>query len=193
VPTQAVIQILDLTFLYAPAATLIYQIERRSDLLLFDFAGDDFSGSPTTPRATLPELPGTLTGLSGLANPSQSGLYQVRQSLTGLAAQYQDGDYTALIWDMALSQYVGAATITVTTLDARVVVPDTALTDGLLTRQAVALLTAFVFGERTGVEGVSAETGGVITFKSPIGAQVRVQPNYNAAGDVASVTLTLPS
>jgi hypothetical protein len=194
-------QLLDISFVYTQgkgATGLIYEIKRRADGLFYDFTNSVFSASPASQQAFLPETPANVFAISGSTGSTPSGVYEAAITLASLGAQFTDGDFKVYIWDIALAQMCGFGVVTITALDAAVVVPDNPsiqagglTTDGYEPRAIGAFILAMMANERAGFPISSG--GGSATFKDPTGAENRVIPTYDRNGNITSVTYNPPS
>jgi hypothetical protein len=172
-------QLFDISFCYTPGSTLLYQIQRRADAFMWDFANNVFTATPATATASLTE------NVSLLTLNSVSGLYQVRLSISGLGAQFVNDDYTALVWDSVLGQYAGLGTITVVNLDARTPAGQTlaavtgSQTNGIITAASRTSLT------------VGTLTQGGIAVAAPIGWFIGMQCTVQAPATGALTRLPI--
>lgn len=193
-------QLLDISFVYIQgkgANGLIYEIKRRSDGLFYDFTNSVFSATPANQQAFLPETPANVFKISGSSSSTPSGCYESSITLTGLGAQYTDGDFKIYVWDISLAQMCGFAVVTITDLDAAVVVADNPgiaaggrTTDGYDPVAIQSFLLAMISNIRTGFP--ISSVGGEANFKDPTGVEDRVIPSYDSNGNITGVTYNPP-
>lgn len=194
-------QLLDISFVYIQgkgANGLIYEIKRRSDGLFYDFTNSVFSATPANQQAFLPETPANVFKISGSSSSTPSGCYESSITLTGLGAQYTDGDFKIYVWDISLAQMCGFAVVTITDLDAAVVVADNPgiaaggrTTDGFDPVDIISILLAIQSNPRTGFP--VAPSGGQLLFMNPDGTDPRATITYDSNANILESDYNPPS